>query len=47
MEVETAVPPIGTKAREVAIKAVKIMRAKAIRELSGDLDWGSIAFRAR
>ena len=41
MEVETAVPPIGTNVREVAIKAAKIMRAKAIRKLSGDVDRGS------
>jgi hypothetical protein len=38
MELEAAVPPIGTKASEVAIKAAKIMRAKAIRELSSDTD---------
>jgi hypothetical protein len=30
MEVETVVPPIGTTAREAAIKAAKIMRARAI-----------------
>jgi hypothetical protein len=38
MELETAVPPIGTKAREVTINAAKIMRAKAIGELSGHMD---------
>jgi hypothetical protein len=41
VELEKAVPAIGAKAREVAIKAAKIIRAKTIRELSGDVVCGS------
>jgi hypothetical protein len=37
--VEAAAPPVaGSKAMEMAIKAAKIVRAKAIDGLSGDMD---------
>jgi hypothetical protein len=38
VELETAVLLIGAKAREAAIKATKIIRAKSMCELSGDMD---------
>lgn len=39
-------PPVaGSNAMEMAIKAAKIVRAKAIDGLSGDMDGGSTAFR--
>jgi hypothetical protein len=44
--VEAVAPPVaGSNAMEMAIKAAKIVRAKAMDGLSGDMDGGSTAFR--